>query len=99
MNKQILEFRKTHHFLFSQWDRKIDDQLLYKILPYIECTNCEKDIVFALPSFLKKKEISKDENQCLILVIKNKLLITAYWCKDPNYLFNKNEYPHYQLLY
>lgn len=33
MNKQILEFKKTDHFMFKQWDRNIDDKMLYSILP------------------------------------------------------------------
>lgn len=85
--------------MYSQWDRKIDDQLLYKILPFIECTNCEKDVVIAFPSFLSEKGIASNKRNCLIIVIKQKLLITAYWCDNPNYLFNKFDNPHFQLLY
>lgn len=85
--------------MLSQWNRSIDDQLLYKVLPYVECTKCEKDVVFVMPSFLKKKCMGKDDVKCLILIIKGKLLITAYWCDRPNYLFNKNEKAHFQILY
>lgn len=99
MTKQLLEYHKSHHFMFSQWDRSIDDQLLYKVLPLIECTKCEKDVVFVLPSFLKRKGVGKDEKQCLILVVIGKLLVTAYWCDHPNYLFNKKETVHFQILY
>jgi hypothetical protein len=99
MTTKILDFRKTDHFLLSQWDRTIDDHLLHKILPFVDCTFCEKDIVFVMPSFLKKKKIIKNDKQCLILVIKHKSLITAYWCDEPNYLFNKKEAVHYQILY
>ena len=99
MTTQILEFKKTNHFLLSQWDRSIDDQLLYKVLPFVKCTKCEKDVVFVMPSHLQKKGIAKDDKQCLILVIKQKLLLTAYWCDHPNYLFNQKEIPHFQILY
>ena len=99
MNKQILEFKNTDHFLHSQWDRNIDDQLLYKVLPFVECTKCEKDVVFILPSFLQKKGIAKDDKHCLLLVLSGKLIVTAYWCKDPNYIFDKNDNPHFQILY
>ena len=91
MKNRLLDFKKTNHFLLSQWDRSIDDPLLYNVLPFVECTNCEKDIVFVMPSFLNKKGIGKDDKQCLILIIKRKLLVTGYWCDHPNYLFNKNE--------
>jgi hypothetical protein len=99
MTTKILEFRKTDHFLLSQWDRNINDQLLHKVLPFVQCTNCEKDVVFVMPSHLQKRGVAKDDKQCLILVIKNNLLITGYWCDHPNYLFNKKEEVHYQILY
>ncbi len=73
--------------------------MLYKILPLVECKKCEKDVVFVMPSFLNKKGLSKDDKQCLILVIKGNLLVTSYWCDHPNYLFNKKEKVHYQILY
>ncbi len=99
MNKQILEFRKTDHFLYKQWDRKIDDKMLYDILPFVECTKCEKDVVFVLPSFLKRKGISSDDVKCLILITKGNVLLTGYWCDHPNYLFKKEKDSHFQLLY
>ena len=52
--------------------------MLYKILPFVECTKCEKDVVFVMPSFLSKKGMRKDDKQCLILVIKGNLLVTVY---------------------
>jgi hypothetical protein len=99
MNRNLLEFKKTDHFLFHQWNRSIEDQMLYKILPFVECTKCEKDVVFVMPSFLSKKGMSKDDKQCLILVIKGNLLVTGYWCDHPNYLFNKKDKVHFQILY
>ena len=65
----------------------------------ISCTKCEKDIVLVLPSFLKRKGLSIDDIQCLILITKRNLLITGYWCKHPNYLFTKEKDSHFQLLY
>ncbi len=99
MNNQILEFRKTDHFLYKQWDRRIDDKMLYSILPFVECTKCEKDVVFVLPSFLKRKGLSIDDVQCLILITRGNLLLTGYWCDHPNYLFNKEKESHFQILY
>ena len=99
MDNRVYEFKKTNHFIFSQWDRGIDDPALYKVLPFVECTNCEKDVVFVLPSFLSRINIEKDDKQCLILVIKGKLMVTGYWCDHPNYLFNKKDKVHFQILY
>jgi hypothetical protein len=51
------------------------------------------------PLFLRKKGIARDDKQCLLLVISGKLIVSAYWCKDPNYIFNKKDKPHFQILY
>ena len=99
MKNRILEFIKTDHFLLSQWDRKVDDTMLYKILPSVECSKCDKDLVVIVPSFLKRKEIAKSEKHCLILIIKAKLILTAYWCDHPNYLFKREKNAHFQILY
>lgn len=98
MNK-ILEFKKTDHFMHSQWDRSIDDKLLYKILPSVECIQCDKDVVIVLPSFLKRKGEVRNEKECLILIVKFKLILTGYWCNRPNYLFKKEKNAHFQMLY
>lgn len=99
MNKQVLEFKKTNHFLYSQWDRSIDDQILTRVLPFVKCTKCEKDVIIVLPSFLKRNGFAKDEQTCLVLIIKKNLILTGYWCDHPNYLFNKEEGAHFQILY
>jgi hypothetical protein len=99
MNKSVLEFKKTDHFLHSQWNRSIDDKLLYKTLPFVDCTNYEKDVVIVWPSFLKTKGIDKGAENCLVLIVKKKLLLTGYWCDHPNYLFKKEKDAHFQLLY
>lgn len=99
MQTQILEFTVSDHFLLRGWDRSIDKILLYKVLPYVKCTKCEKDIILVFPSFLKRKGIIIDDKQCLFLVLSGRILVTAYWCKDPNYIFNKKDNPHFQILY
>jgi hypothetical protein len=99
MNTKILEFNKTDHFLYGQWNRKIDDQMLYKILPYIQKSDYEKDVILVLPSFLTKKGIEKDNNTSLILILKKNIILTGYWCEHPNYLFDKEKNAHFQLLY
>ncbi|WP_298393699.1 hypothetical protein [Flavobacterium sp.] len=99
MTTKILDFKKSDHFLHSQWDRTINDELLLKILPYVGCTFCEKDVVLVMPSFLKKNRVLKSDKMCLIIIIKQKLLVTAYWCDHPNYLFNNQDKVHYQLIY
>jgi len=99
MQNRILQFHLSHHFLLRGWDRSIDKAILYKVLPFVECTKCEKDVVTVFPSFLQKREIVRDDKQCLIIVLAGKLIVTAYWCKDPNHILNKTDKLHYQILY
>lgn len=99
MTKRLLEFRKTNHFLLSQWSRNIEDQILYKVLPFVECTKHEKDIILVLPSFLQRNGFAKDDKTCLIMVVYGNLILTGYWCDKPNYLFNKEKSAHFQILY
>jgi hypothetical protein len=98
MREQILEFTKTDHFLLSQWDRAIEDHLLYKVLPLVKCNRNQKDIIVVNPSFLKTRGVAKNNRASLILIIKEKLLITGYWCIDPNYLSKKETTANFQYL-
>ncbi|HTO35839.1 MAG TPA: hypothetical protein VLZ72_06355 [Flavobacterium sp.] len=98
MKTQILNFRKTDHFLYRQWDRKIDDQLLSQVLQYVNCTKCKKDVVIAFPSFLKSLGIKTKPNECLILILSRNALVTYYWCNHPDYLYTKEKNAHFQIL-
>jgi hypothetical protein len=98
MNTSILEYKKSKHFLYSQWDRVIKDQMLKKILPFVECSKCEKDVIIVEPAFLKKKNIIKEDNIYLVVIIKKRLLLTAYWCDYPDYLYKKEKEAHFQRL-
>jgi hypothetical protein len=98
MNMRILEFKKTNHFLFIQWDRVIEDHLLYKVLPLVKCNRNQKDIIVVNPSFLKTRGVAKNNRASLILIIKEKLLITGYWCSDPIYLSKKETTANFQYL-
>ena len=99
MTTQILEYRKTDHFLFSQWKRRIDDLTLYKVLPFVECTKCNKDLVFVMPSFLIQRGIAIDNIHCLVLIIKQNVIITGFWSVNPCYLFKKDTDAHFQMIY
>lgn len=98
MNKQILNYRKTNHFLYSQWDRSIHDEILYKVLPYVECTTCKKDVIIVSHSFLKRKGIILRKRESLIIITSNKTLTTCYWCDHPDYLYSKEPFSHFQNL-
>ena len=99
--QQILQFKKSDHFLYSQWDRGLDDKMLYRLLPYVNDDTSNKRVAIFTPSFLKKLKVFKDDVSCLVMVVKNKLLVTAYWCDHPNYLFVNQEEKEtrFQILY
>lgn len=98
MTTQILNFKKTNHFLYSQWDRSIHDEILYKVLPYVACTTCKKDVVIVCPSFLKRKGIKSKNRESLIIITSNNTLTTCYWCDHPDYLYSKEPFAHFQNL-
>ena len=99
MPNQILEFYLSHHFMLQGWDRSIDKSLLYKVLPHIKVSNKEKKFAIVTPSFLNQKGIISKDKDCLVIVLKHKLLKTAYWCDHPNYLFNKENSSDFQIIY
>lgn len=98
MKIRLLNFRKTDHFYFRQWDRNIDDQMLCKILPYVECSECVKDVIIAHPTFLRRRGINAKSNECLVVIISHNVLITCYWCNDIDYLYSKDAHAHFQEL-
>jgi hypothetical protein len=99
MNRNILQFVLSNHFLHRRWERGIDRVILYKILRFVKCTKCEKDVIIVLPSFLEKKGIRNEDAKTLILILSGKLIKTVFWSDDPNYFFDKKENQHYQLLF
>ncbi|MEI7736806.1 MAG: hypothetical protein WCI49_15165 [Ferruginibacter sp.] len=99
MCKQILNFYLSDHAMYRCWDRIIDSVVLYKILPFVNAVDAEKQIVVITPSFLTERQIAFRNNACLILVLQQNLLITCYWCKDPNYLFKTEKHAEFQWLY
>lgn len=99
MPNQILEFYLSHHFMLQGWDRSIDTTLLYKVLPHVKVSKQEKKLAIVTPSFLSQKGISAQKKNCLVIVLKHKLLKTAFWCDHPNYLFHKEKSSDFQIIY
>lgn len=99
MPSQILEFYLSHHFMLQGWERSIDTTLLYKVLPHVNVSKQEKKLAIVTPSFLSQKGITAKEKFCLVMVLKHKLLITAFWCDHPNYLFIKEKSSDFQIIY
>jgi hypothetical protein len=102
MGNAIMEFLKTDRFLLRQWERNIENGLVHKILPYVETDKrCnQKGIVIITPSFLSPKGIqTKTPKQCLVLIHRNRRLLSVYWCDHPAYLLQKEKDAKFQFLY
>lgn len=98
-NKQILQFFKTDHFLQQQWERKIEDKTLRKILPYLCEKVNEKTVIIITPGFMVRKQIPCDQTQCLILVTYQNILKTGYYCDHPDYLFKREKGAGFRVMW
>lgn len=98
MKNQILEYYKSEHFLFTQWDRKIEDKLLYRILPFITKSIRAKKIAIVTPTFLQEKGLLESAKNCLVVVINKKQLTTVYWCDHTHYLFTREKETEFQII-
>ena len=81
MKNSILNYRKTKHFIFRQWDRAINDDLLYRVLPLLKETRINKSTLFWI-DLTKMKQAPKCKHQKLGLVVKNNLLISCFWASN-----------------
>lgn len=97
--EKVLDFRLTDHFMLRGWDRSIDKFVLCKLLCHVKASDADKKLVVITPAFYESKGIKGRENHCLVLVLKQDLIKTGYWCKNPNYLFTKEEKAEFQWLY
>jgi hypothetical protein len=57
MLERILEFYLTDHYMPQGWDRKIDESILYKLLPFVNSGTVDKKIVVFTPAFYISKGI------------------------------------------
>ena len=99
MQDQICEFYLSHHFMLRGWDRTIDNGILYKVLPEVTISHEQKKLAIVTPSFLEQRGIAKATGRCLVIVLTQKLIKTAFWCKDPNYLHRKEKQADIQWIY
>ncbi|MDD2386095.1 MAG: hypothetical protein PHP52_04870 [Bacteroidales bacterium] len=78
----VANFKKTDHFLYRQWDRKIDDSLLEKILNKINENISSKTFVVVGNKLLKKFGLKVSNKANLIIVANTNLLITIFMVED-----------------
>ncbi len=78
MNTTILNYKKTKHFMYRQWDRNITDHLLYRVLPLLNETQPNIKVLFWV-DLHKLKVPPPSRYSKLGLVIKNQVLISCFW--------------------
>ncbi len=95
MKRKIFGFRKTDHFLYRQWDRKISDELLLEFLNQnLLVLIKEKCCVIVSREIVKKHTKLNKE---LFVIIKGNLLITCF-LEDLSLYSSKNNKGIYFLL-
>jgi len=78
--KQV--YRKTEHFLYRQWDRGVSDKLIDVIISNVKSEPQKKSLIIAGNTFMKKHGVKTKNNQNLVVVVKNRALITLYFVCD-----------------
>ena len=81
MKNLIRTFEKSNHFQLRQRERGIDDYTLDKIFDPIEKKEYNKTYVVVNESFFLKKGLPL-MNQKLVIVLKEKCIVTAYWISN-----------------
>lgn len=85
--------------MLKAWERGIDKIVLFKLMRFVQPTESDKIIVVVTPSFYRAKNIIGRPNHCLVIIVKQKHIVTGFWCSHPNYLFKKEKQAEFQWLY
>jgi len=84
MERKILNFSKTNHALLRQWERKIDDRILFLSLRYIDIVPETKTIFIVKQSKIiewvqKKLYDNFSINKDLHIVIDKATIVSCYY--------------------
>lgn len=72
--------------------------MLYRVLPYVVCTSCCKDVIIVHPTFLRRRGVACNHSESLVIILHHNTLITCYWCSHTDYLYRKEANAHFQEL-
>lgn len=95
MNAKILNFQKTEHFLYRQWDRGITDEHLIEILKFCPQKKCN---TLTIVSRKVLKELGMKKNKELFLKIDKTQLITCFFGCFQDYLCNNKKQQNYHII-
>jgi hypothetical protein len=100
MSSKILEMIKTDHELYKQWSYGLTDPKLVPVVSRIDVPKGnQKKVIMVLPSFLMAFGLITNKKSALILILKDRRIITLYYCDHPNYLFRKEKNADFQIIY
>lgn len=94
-NNRIGRFRKTDHFMFRQWDRKIDESSLKLILKSIK--NLKPSTLYIISRKALRK-LNIKSNGALFIKADNEVLITCYYGRIEDVLFISKTRENYELI-
>jgi hypothetical protein len=82
MTTKISRFQKTDHFLYRQWDRKIEDSVIDKALAKLNLNCKTKTHLIIGVKFLREMGVKASRKTNLIIVVKQNVLITLFPVSD-----------------
>jgi len=95
-----MDFFLTYHAQYRLWDRSIDRELVDKVVSKLNSQLKKDTVIIATPSFVGGHAPAKSKSDCLVLITKGKVIVTAYWCNNPDQLFTlKGQTTNFKLLY
>jgi len=82
MNSTVAGYIKTEHFMFRQWQRKIDDNLVETALNHL---NSKKEQFLFVISRKIVKELSGTDRE-LFIMVKGRILVTCFYGDFKGYI-------------
>lgn len=95
MNSKILNYRKTDHFLYRQWDRGITDEQLVKILKHCPQKKCNTLIIVSRKAL---KQLAMKRDQELFIKSDKASLITCFFGSFQSYVLNCKKQQKYFII-
>ena len=87
MNNKIAGYIKTEHFMLRQWERKIEDQVLKKVLNRVNGKKGEYLLVVSRE--IMRSVGGKDKE--LFIMLRGKVLVTCFYGKRKKTKINKTK--------
>ena len=94
MKPKIAGYSKTEHFMLRQWQRKVSDETLFKVLNKVD--KVKGDFILVVSRNIVKELNCKDKQELFVL-INGKTLITCFFGELSSLMLNKKK-RNYKLI-